>query len=85
MATPATPITPESEGYAELHAKWLAAGRPGAWENLAEGWLYRAYTPNADDLRPVFVLECSTPDLAVALGTYQSSWGQGKPLPIEDV
>lgn len=85
MAPPPTLIAPASSGYDELYAKWLAAGEPGAWDNLAEGTLYRAYKPNDSDPRPVFVLECSTPDLAVALGTFQLSWQGGKPLPIEDV
>lgn len=85
MAIPATPLLPEDSGYDDLHARWDALGRPGTMDNPAEGWLYRIYFPNATDPRPVFVLECSTPNLGVTLATYRVSWqGQGS-LPIEDV
>ena len=85
MAIPATPLAPDDEGYDALYAFWLDQGRPGALNKPAEGWAYRVYHPNASDPRPVFVLECSTPNLGVAFATYRLSWQGRGVLPIEDV
>ncbi len=85
MAIPATPLAPNDEGYDTLYATWQELGEPGAIDNPSEGWLYRVYFPNAEDPRPVFVLECSTPNLGVTLATYRFSWRGRGALPIVDV
>jgi hypothetical protein len=54
-------------------------------DNLAEGALYRAYWPEPGSAGPVFVLVCSSPDVARVLGTTQNSWRGRKSLPIEEV
>ena len=92
MPIPATPLAPGSSpppggpgpGYDALYRAWEEAGRPGMFESLTEGWMYRAYTPDASDPRPTFVLVCSSQSLSVALGT-QVSWQRRKPLPVEEV
>lgn len=94
MSIPATPLAPGAEGYEAIYEAWDRLGRPGMIENLAEGWLYRAYFPepgwNAGreqpgSEKPTFVLACSTPNLGVVLGTYQNSWQGRRALPVEDV
>ena len=85
MAIPATPLAPDDEGYDALYEMWQRLGEPRAIDNPSEGWLYRAYHPNATDPRPVFVLECSTPNLGVTLAAYRFSWRGRGSLPIEDV
>lgn len=85
MPIPPTPVAPGDATYDDLYARWERAGSPGMMESLLDGWLYRAYRPNADDRRPVFVLECSTPNLARVLATTQISWRGRKALPIEGV
>jgi hypothetical protein len=85
MPIPPSPVAPSHDAYEALLAYWLAHGRPGAMENLAEGWLYRAYFPEPGSEGPVFVLVCSSPNLARALGTTQNSWRGRKSLPIEEI
>lgn len=84
MAIPASPLSPGDDGYDEVYEYWEKAGRPGAMDKLSEGWLRRVYFPDGPD-SPVFVLECSHPDFAKVMGTYQKSWQGGKSLPIENV
>lgn len=85
MPIPPSPVAPGHEAYEALLAYWLAHGRPGAMENLVEGWLYRAYWPEPGSAGPTFVLFCSSPNLARVLGTVQNSWRGRKSLPIEEV
>lgn len=83
MAIPTTPLIEGDDGYSEVYEYWEKAGRPGCMDNLGEGWYRRVYFPDGGS--PVFVLACSSPNLASVMGTYQLSWQGGKPLPIEDV
>ena len=85
MAIPPSPVAAGHEAYDALLARWLAHGRPRELDNLAEGTLYRAYWPEPGSAGPVFVLTCSSPNLARALGTTQNSWRGRKSLPIEEV
>ena len=85
MAIPPTPLTPGDDGYEALYAAWDGLGQRGRIENLAEGWLYRAYWPEPGSDSPTFVLACSSSNLGVVLGTYQNSWQGRRALPVEDV
>lgn len=85
MALPEALYNPGDEGYDALYALWEAGGKGRQILNHREGWAYRVYTPNADDPRPVFCLECSHPDLSVMMATKLMSWGSRGELPIVDV
>lgn len=85
MPIPPSPVAAGHEAYDVLLAFWLAHGRPREMDNLAEGALYRAYFPEPGSAGPVFVLACSSPNLARTLGTTQNSWRGRKSLPIEEI
>jgi hypothetical protein len=82
MAIPQEVFTYSDEGYDDLFSEWVAAGNGQQLLNHAEGYVYRVHRP---DGVPVFVLECSTADLSVAMATKLRSWGRRGALPIEDV
>lgn len=84
MPIPDTPVVYGNASYDALYQEWLESGMPGVIENLLQGYRYRVYWPNGRSNTPTFVLEASSPNLGVAVGT-QASWQRTDSLPIESV